>query len=213
MNSTTKSTVANRPARTKPDDDLIITLGNRINQHWTKAVQSIFEVASACAEGNKLDSAGKKRLFSLLPFSPATFSKLASIGADNRLDDKSIRQLLPPSLSTIYEVQQLNDQQLQAAVAQGVLNPKVTRAELQKWGRRDAKTPKGKPTEVNFIFYGLVSDGPLVGEGHKALMEGLTALADEFGLQAVHVPLGTKGVRPNAPAERTVGSSRPHFDR
>jgi hypothetical protein len=55
--------------------------------------------------------------------------KLAQIGKkDERLD--GIKANLPPSYSIIYEVTLLDDAQLEEAVRDGVIHPRVCRAEI-----------------------------------------------------------------------------------
>ena len=181
-----------KSAQIKPDNDTASAFASRINQHWTKAATSILETAVACAQAStKLSAIEKERLWELLPFSKSTFSKLATIGADERLAKESIRSLLPPSFSTIYELRRLNDDQFTAALSQGVLKPDLTRSELQKWRQHstnrkpESEKPKVDDREVCDL-YCLIALAPLAGEEHTAVMNKLADMADGHGMKAVH---------------------------
>jgi hypothetical protein len=54
---------------------------NAINDSWRKSTESVIETARLCAEADKkLKGADKNKLFIVLTFNKATFSKLAKIG-------------------------------------------------------------------------------------------------------------------------------------
>ena len=55
------------------------------------------------------------------------------IGSDARLLD--IQRLLPPHYTTVYAVTLLTDEELKRAIAENIVYPGMTRAELQKWHR------------------------------------------------------------------------------
>ena len=44
-----------------------------------------------------------------------------------------MRQLLPPSYTVVYKVGRLSESELEQAIADGVINPGMTRAELDTW--------------------------------------------------------------------------------
>ncbi len=106
----------------------------RITSHWQKATASILEVAALCADANSNLMRDEKRLLlEEIPFSAATFSKLATIGSNQRLRGQRLRKLLPPSYSIIYAVAQLDHGELKAAVREKVISPTSTRAQIERW--------------------------------------------------------------------------------
>jgi hypothetical protein len=115
---------------------------DRIDAHWQKLTASIMAVARVCAEANEALTANqKKELFKLLPFGHPTFSKLAQIGKDKRLQTAKVQKLLPPSFSAIYEATQLEDEDLKAAIKQEVITPKARRSDIEDFRRsRDPNT-------------------------------------------------------------------------
>src|SRR3979490_2850830 len=95
------------PAKT-PRGDRVSDLADRIHSNWRKSVDGILEVAVACAEANStLSSSEKKDLFELLPSSQSMFSKLASIGADERF--KTFQEYTPSQCDGSYGPKQLRD--------------------------------------------------------------------------------------------------------
>ena len=85
-----------------------------INSSWHKTTESVLETARLCAEANKKFAAAepKKELIKKLDFSSATFSKLVTIGHDPRLQEASVKALLPPNYSIVYRVAKLSAQDL-----------------------------------------------------------------------------------------------------
>ena len=62
-----------------------------------------------------------------LPFSRQTAYKLMAIATDDRLTVAHVRQLLPPSWATVYELTKLDDAAIQSAVEHGQINPDMQR--------------------------------------------------------------------------------------
>jgi len=94
------------------------------------------KVARFCAQANaRFSFADKCELLSRLPFDRTIFSKLAKIGADSRLHEPEIQNLLPANYSLVYVLARLDDQQLEAAIVENIIHPKAKRAEVVKWIR------------------------------------------------------------------------------
>ncbi len=88
-----------------------------IKQHWQKAVDSIFRVCGLVVKAkDQLETIDWERLKDDLPFSDSVLKKLLIIGNDKRLQKQKVQKLLPPSYSTIYEITQLEDEELKDAV-------------------------------------------------------------------------------------------------
>ena len=114
----------------------------RIGDGWRRATQGVMDVARVCFEASeRLTVSQKKELVQQLPFKEPTFSKLGRIGKDTRLHAPEVERLLPPHYSIVYLLTKLTDDELEAAVKEGVLNPDMKRADLQKW-RRGGMCPR-----------------------------------------------------------------------
>jgi hypothetical protein len=104
----------------------------RISANWQKSTDAILKVAADCAAAkNDLTRSEKRDLFERLPFGESMFSKLASIGNDTRLYEH--KELMPPSISTMCQIQELSHEQFETAKTEKVLRPDVTRDQVQEW--------------------------------------------------------------------------------
>src|SRR6185312_7821302 len=113
---------------------LLPEYADKINASWRKTTESILETARLCADANKdLKSKDRARLIKQLAFNAATFSKLVKIGSKYQLQQDPVKSLLPPSYSILYEIAKLTEGDLQAAISEGVINPGMTRRDLDAW--------------------------------------------------------------------------------
>jgi hypothetical protein len=132
----------------------------RIQASWQKRTSSIFAVAEACNEANKqLSGKAKKKLYEALPFSKATFVKLAQIGGDERLPP--IAQKLPASFSIIYEITLLSDEEFERAVMSDTVHPKVRRSEIIELREGDKEGDDGADDEETQQAAAIIEAGKL----------------------------------------------------
>src|ERR1043165_4365561 len=76
---------------------------DRIERQWRNVATATFDLALLCAEANEsLNAAQKKTLIEQLPFNQPTFSKLAALGSDKRLQREDMRAILPPHYTVNY---------------------------------------------------------------------------------------------------------------
>jgi hypothetical protein len=184
----TQISISEQGTAALPEDvNRVAKLSRRIRDNFHDAVESIYEVARACAEASHvLTLSEKKSLLEELPFSEATFSKYVQIGADERFADEMVRRLLPPSFSTIYEIRALSDERFREAISTGVINPDLKRAKLQRWTKSgpDHNTRNSclsiRPGEL----YCLYSETTLPVDQQSEVKEKMVALADDHGLKA-----------------------------
>jgi hypothetical protein len=162
----------------------IRSYAERIQGHWHNATESILEVARLCAEANdRLSAPDKKQLLEALPFSSPTFSKLAQIGTDRRLQSTRVQKLLPPNYSIIYSVAQLEDADFKTAIKEGIVNPTMKRADLQTWIEdRDPGDKPPKPRSVN-LPNGFFAAIKLLKELSPREVERLNELLDQVRLE------------------------------
>jgi hypothetical protein len=163
---------------------------DRIRTHWHRAAASIMEVARLCADANnRLSAPNKKELVKVLPFSSPTFSKLAQIGDDPRLQTQRVQKLLPPSYSIIYSVGQLDDNELEAAIKEGIVTPTLKRSDLDEWMVKKKYREKPiKPPKLNLpdVFYAAIrlTDEPSL-ERIERLNEMLDQIRIEFNAEII----------------------------
>ena len=133
--------------------DVIEDFVSKITTCWYRSTKAIFDTATICKLADEqLSPAQKKKLLKRLPFGESTFSKLVQIGKDRRIL-KEIKRL-PPSMSTMYEVTLLSDEQLEQAIEAGVISAEATRDDIKVFRE------SGKPA--------LKAGGPSKQAGHRA---------------------------------------------
>jgi hypothetical protein len=114
--------------------DAVQSYVKAINTSWHKSTDSILETAKICAEAEKkLNANEKAKLFKDLIFSKATFSKLAKVGSQTRLLSENVKPLLPPNYSILYDIAKLSERDLGQAIKDGIINPNMSRADLEAW--------------------------------------------------------------------------------
>jgi hypothetical protein len=65
-----------------------------------------------------------------LPFDKRVAQMLMKIAADKRLTNANIVSLLPPHYSSMYEISKLDDEQLEARMADGTIRPTMERKDI-----------------------------------------------------------------------------------
>lgn len=89
-----------------------------IRDHYNRTKTSRWDFYKACAAANRAwhtEPTKRENLKQLKDlFSRPKFSKYAQIGADKRLNDPRLRELLPPKYSIIYAVTLLKDDELES---------------------------------------------------------------------------------------------------
>jgi hypothetical protein len=131
---------------------------SRIPSNWRKTATGILTVARLCAQTSAKAELGRKRkkeLLRKLAISEASFSKLARIGNDRRLQRRSVQNYLPPHFSIIYAISQLDDQLLEAAIKNKLISPGVTRERIENWNAGAAGQPT-KPQSQNLAYYAAI---------------------------------------------------------
>lgn len=153
------------------------SLARRINNSWRKTLDGVLETASLCAQSKgQLSLAEKDHLLTLLAFNASTFSKLAKIGEQERLMADGLRSQLPSGYSVLYEIALLSDRELDEALADDLISPKVTRAELLYWKRRRLPPPGGSKTKI----FGVIKLSEFKTCSEEDLEQALTDLAKDF---------------------------------
>lgn len=153
-------------------DASIQSLAKAINASWRKTTDSVLDTAKLCANANdKLKVDEKKKLFELLVCSSATFAKLAKIGEQEALQSDPIKSLLPPNYTIVYEIAKLHQADLAAAVEKGIINHRMTRADILAWVAERNSAGVKTFTGVKPVVIGTLQVSPDYDETRKAQLE------------------------------------------
>lgn len=167
-------------------NEKVAQYAERISANWQNHLASIFKVAADCfAANHELSVLEKHALIERLPFGASMFSKLASIGGDTRL--KKNQTLLPPSISTLDLIRKLSDEQFEAAKAERVLKPDVTRDQMEEWKRSKTKKPVRRQIsapELPSALYCVYPEQLLEVEQHAKVWSAVVQMAESQGLKA-----------------------------
>lgn len=167
------------PSKVAPD---VPNIAKTIKENWRKSVEGNLKVAQECAKAkDQLSTAQKQQLYKLLPFKEAMFSKLASIGDDPRLMQHV--DLLPLSISTMYEAKKLPDDRFKAAINEHVLRPDVKREDFRSWikGSVNATRPQVKKTQLPSLLVCLYAD--TAPSDAKQMKDAAIEFADKLGMK------------------------------
>jgi hypothetical protein len=119
-------------AQIEDQDDLVDHFAVAIHEAWQKCSRAILEPATQCAEANQvLEPVPCDRLLEKRSFRP-TF-KLASIGWKTALYDLEIEELLQPDWKLLRELRNLDADELDQPIEQGIVWPYSRRTEILKW--------------------------------------------------------------------------------
>jgi N6-adenosine-specific RNA methylase IME4 len=105
----------------------------RITASWQKSVEGIFDTGKLIIQAKEdLTKHGEfiAMVKSQLPFSDRTARRLMAIAADQRLSKRTHVSVLPPHWGTLYELTKLDDEQFEAAIADGTINPGMERRDI-----------------------------------------------------------------------------------
>ena len=156
-----------------------------INASWRKSTDSVIETARLCADADKkLKPSEKSKLFDVLAFNKATFSKLAKIGAHSQLLSQDVRPSLPPSYTILYEVAKLTDDEFKLAIKERVINANMTRADLERWvAERKGEVQLSEDEKEKYkLFATLRAPSSLGKEREEQLEKALDELMKDFGI-------------------------------
>lgn len=162
--------------------DAVQKFATEINRNWHKTTEHVLETARLCAEADKnLRSSEKSKLYDALDFNKATFSKLVKIGKQKHLHDEKVKPMLPPNYTVVYELAKLSEEDLGVAIRDKVVNPNMTRGELDAWlSERKGNSPEATKERV-IATVCVPSD---FDEKKEAMLEAaLDALRTEFGIE------------------------------
>jgi hypothetical protein len=175
-----------KTSNAKAGEGKVAQYAERISAKWYRTTATIFEVSTDCfAAREELSVLERHALIERLPFGASMFSKLASIGGDDRL--KKNQKLLPPSISTIDLFRKLSDEQFENAKTEKMLRPDATRDQVEEWKRsKTKKTVRRQVTapELPSALYCVYPEQLLDAEQHAKLWSAVVEMAESQGLKA-----------------------------
>ena len=131
---------------------------------------------------------------------PKVFSKLLSIGRDQRLVE--VAERLPASYSSIYPLTTLSDAELKAAVSEGIVRPDAFSREILDWIKVKRLEGMDLPESITLSATGRAA---LTQEGKAALIAALKQAAEPFGI-SIEEGTTDRGTRRAAKASRELRS-------
>ena len=115
---------------------------------WQKSIAGIFEAGDLLCAAKDAQPHGtfERMIEHELPFGPRTAQCLMAIAADQRLRETNHGSLLPQSWRTLYEIHKMTNEELEVSIANGLVRPDVTRAEIQ--ARNDVPADARREYEI-----------------------------------------------------------------
>jgi hypothetical protein len=180
------------------DPDAVTKYADAISGNWQHGVEAFLEIARLCAEAEeRLDPAQQAELKAKLPFGAATFSKFRQIGLDARLRKPEIQVLLPAAYTTIYAITCLNDEDLNVAITEKIINPDVKREKLEKWRVERQEARQQKPSAPRDAAAAAANPVSLTVDSSVAAVVEEFSVSDEAPVSTVDAPQ----LVPPAPSE------------
>jgi hypothetical protein len=164
-----------------------------ISGAWHRALSSIIDVGKLCAEAaSALDRADLNDLKSRLTMSDATFTKLVKIAQDQRIADPENQLRLPCSYGTLYELTHLSDDEFEAAIGDGSINPDMQRndaAALRPSSSSDATSQTSSQPKKAVLLKIVAVDDDVSDDDFKELQNLVSELA---GCSSIGLELSPK---------------------
>lgn len=165
------------------------------------AAQQVLDTAQALVQQEQQLSAEDFKAFRAgTTWHPKVFSKLLSIGRDQRLVE--IAERLPASYSSIYPLTTLSDAELKAAVSEGIVRPDAFSREILDWIKVKRLEGMDLPETITLSATGRSA---LTQECKAALIAALKQAAEPFGI-SIEEGTTDRGTRRAAKASREVRS-------
>lgn len=119
---------------------------------------------------------------------PKVWEKLCSIARDTRLKQVP-ESSLPGTYTALYALVVLSDQEWDAAVQEGIVQPHASSRSLLEWTRQQRRQEQGYRSEQ---MLRLIHSRELSQQEQSALLEELSALASTYGVSILSGEDGTK---------------------
>jgi hypothetical protein len=162
----------------------LVDFRDRITTSWNRTVEGLFDTSKLLVDAeDSLDTGEWEELKNTLPFRDSVRSMMMSIGKSKRFNKQSIREKLPPNYNILYEYSQLEDDQWDMAVADGIVDTDVSTEAVRKWKdgiKYGKKKTSNKPTtrSIGRNFYATI---PLIDNLPTNAKERIDEILSELG--------------------------------
>ena len=103
-----------------------------LNGDLNGSVEDILKICKTIAKAkDSLEDSEYKDLRDLFGKGEKVWSKLLQVGLDDRLEQ--YKEVLPPKYTTLHQIHTLNDEELAAAINDGVIHVQVSQGVLTRW--------------------------------------------------------------------------------
>jgi len=117
---------------------------DKITNHMKNTVENYVEVGRLLNNEKNSHKRTLKELYNRLGLSKSRAERFMKIASDSRLYNESNVQILPASWSTLFVISGMDDDEFQAAIDDGTINPSVTRNQMITYRRELAGTESKK---------------------------------------------------------------------
>jgi len=117
---------------------------DKITNHMKNTVENYVEIGRLLNNEKNNQKKTLKELYARLGFSKSRAERFMKIANDSRLIDEKNQQVLPASWSTLFVISGMDDDEFQAAIDDGTINPSVTRNQMITYRRELAGTESKK---------------------------------------------------------------------
>jgi len=180
----------------------------QINQSVKKTTLGFIETGKKCAEADKnLSAEEKKVLHAELKMDKSTFSNYVAIGNCKALERFSA--FLPPSRTTLYDLTDLNEEEIKRGIDEGDLSPSTTRQAVQSW----ISVLKGKsaPANDNQIVLRIIGPADFTAEKEDKLNSELKQVLERNGCRLSGTESQTQAATVKARREYLRSTTRAHI--
>jgi hypothetical protein len=155
---------------------------SEIRAKYQMTVTGLMQVARLCAEADDgLMTPQRRQLIGKLPFSEATFSKYLTIAKELHSLSVERMSMMPASFSTIYDIAKLGVNDRERAFNTGIINPDLTRADLQRW--KNNTSPLGPKNAKLQIFAHVQVPTAFAPDQQQILSDALADIANNLGIE------------------------------
>lgn len=156
-----------------------------IEGDYGDTAQKVLDLCELVAEAESAWSSTELKAFlKEVGTNPMVWRRLFSISQDKRLP--ALVENLPSSYSALYALTNFSDQELEAAVKEGVISPQSSSRRILSWVRQ-FRVGNGSGESKAEVLY-LRVDPNQTQEQRKTLIDALVAIAGEHGAQLVTDP-------------------------
>ena len=172
--------------------ELIQSYVQRISNSWRESVEKIIQTSHILVESEEqLSDVEFLDMVNQLPISQSTISKLLMIGKNSYLPNKV--EYLPPHWTTIYEISQLDEQQIDKGIVDGFINPSSTKKDIDRFHNVTDTTSYVRSNVVESTLGSITIPNDFDVERVDDLQSDIVKLSKKYGVD-FHIDKTKKGM-------------------